>query len=203
MSELSDLAEALTKDLPIAARRVIDKALECGWELNKPGMTVALRLNHPSDELAQPVYITWVVGRTGKGGISFRFDSCGTKGLVNLKPADLLEYLEDPTVIYPTDDDLEEVNKQLEDKARKKWDENAPDAINVKNRLNGEIIGFEGDKKSSKTQKPSGQKTFHQLMTEQKLRLNAESSTTQSGRPTQTGLRIKAPTVPNDPPWKE
>lgn len=200
MSELSDLAEALTKDLPISARKVIDKALECGWELNKPGMTVALRLNHPSDELAQPVYITWVVGRTAAGKISFRFDSCGTKGMVPLKPADLLEYLEDPTVIYPTDEDLQETEKRLEDGWRKKWDDNAPDAINVKNRLNGEIIGIEGDKKS-KTPKTTGQKTFQQLQMEQKLRLNVDVSG--SGQPTQTsGLRISAPKVGSDkPPW--
>lgn len=194
MTDLADLAEALTKDLPIAARKVIDKALECGWELNKPGMTVALRLNHPTDELAQPVYITWVVSRTAKGAISFRFDSCGTKGLTTLKPADLLEYLEDPTVIYPTDEDLDEVEQKLEDKNRKKWDDQAPATINIKNQLGAQVIGIEVDKRK---------KTFSQIM---RQNTTGTQSTTPSAPPirvTAPKLRVQPPRLQNEPepPW--
>lgn len=105
MSDLSDLASDVAKDLPAQVRKVIDAAIENGWTLNKPGMTLALRLNHPTDELAQPVYITWVVSRTPTGRLSFKHDSCGTKGLHPLSGADLIEYLKDPTVVYPVEDE--------------------------------------------------------------------------------------------------
>ena len=118
MSDLADLCEELTKDLSPAIRRVIDAAVENGWELNKPGMTLCLRLNHPSDELAMPVYVSWVVGRTAKGKLSFRFDSCCTSGLDSLSGADLLEYLADPTVVYPEPEESE-------------WDESKSKAENV------------------------------------------------------------------------
>lgn len=193
MSDLADLAEQLTKDLPIAARRVIDKALECGWELNKPGMTVALRLNHPTDELAQPVYITWVVSRTAKGQVSFRFDSCGTKGLHKLKPADLLEYLEDPTTVYDTDEDLETRHDEWLARQRPKWDENAPAPINVAARLDGTIAGITSDKKASEPKR----KTFAELQAEQKAKLNAATL-----KVTAPALRVAVPKIEEDkPPW--
>jgi hypothetical protein len=108
VTDLADLAFDVAGDLPAQVRKVIDTAVTNGWELNKPGMTLALRLNHPTDELAQPVYILWAVGKTPTGRMSFKFVSCGTAGLVPLTGPDLLEYLADPTVIYKTDEDIEQ-----------------------------------------------------------------------------------------------
>lgn len=147
MSDLADLAADVTKDLPIGVRKVIDTALANGWELNKPGMTVALRLNHPTDELAQPVYITWYVGRTPKGALSLKFSSCGTQGLIPLTGADLLEYLADPTVIYPTDEEAAKAEADYDDreweKRTPKWDTNASAIQNVVGQMHGQVIAVQ------------------------------------------------------------
>jgi hypothetical protein len=162
VSDLADLAADLTKDLPLTARKVIDAALANGWELNPPGMTVALRLNHPTDSLAQPVYITWHVGRTPKGAMSFKFSSCGTQGLVRLTGADLLQYLEDPTVIYPTDEEAAEAEADYDatqwEKGTPKWDDKASPIQNVVNQMHGQVIAVEST-------------TAADLMREQKVRL--------------------------------
>lgn len=167
MSDLSDLAADVTKDLPIGVRKVIDAALANGWELNKPGMTVALRLNHPTDELAQPVFITWYVGRTPKGALSFKFSSCATQGLIPLSGADLLEYLADPTVIYPTHEEAAKAEAEYDDseweKRTPKWDANATPVQNVVNQLHGQMIGLENT-------------TAADLMREQRARLLAPPS---------------------------
>jgi hypothetical protein len=195
VSDLSDLAEQLTKDLPANVRKVVDTALANGWELNKPGMTVALRLNHPTDELAQPVYVTWYVGRTPKGALSFKFSSCGTQGLVPLSGGDLLEYLADPTVIYPTDDDLEAKGKEQEDKdwekKTPKWDDSLGAVQNVTNQLHGQMIRLENV-------------TAAELMKEQRARIAAMEDRPSSSTPGKTdgsqaqplrvsALRIQAP----------
>lgn len=134
MTELADLAFDVAGDLPATARKVIDTATANGWELNLPGMTLCLRLNHPSDELAQPVYVTWVVGRTQQGRMSFKFFSCATRGLVPLSGADLLEYLVDPTVTYLTPEDIAEIDaKVLKSKQESlpPWDDRKSPAVNV------------------------------------------------------------------------
>ena len=150
MSDLSDLAEEVAKDLPFQVRKTIDTAIEAGWQLNGPGMTLALRLNHPTDDLAQPVYITWVVGRTPKGNLSFRFDSCGTRGLVPLSGADLLEYLDDPTVIYPTDAEIEESSAdrdakaaEKEDEKRGTWDSKKDQITNLNVQLGARVVSIQ------------------------------------------------------------
>jgi hypothetical protein len=125
-------------------RKVIGTAIENGWELNKPGMTLALRLNHPTDDLAQPVYITWAVSRTASGRLSFRFVSCGTQGLVPLSGADLLEYLADPTVIYKTDEDIAEADAQ---RKQPPWDMGASPEKNLMTQLGATIITIEADRK--------------------------------------------------------
>jgi hypothetical protein len=80
---------------------VIKAAEENGWQLNGKGATFALRLDHPTDELAVPFYICWQVGETAKGALSFRYMSAATATLQPLSAGDALEYLADPTVIYP------------------------------------------------------------------------------------------------------
>ena len=88
-------------EIPASVRKVLRTAVDNGWQLNKPGMTIALRFDHPSLENAWPVYITWAIGRTAKGKVSWRFNSCGTRSLVSLSGAELLEYLEDPELVMP------------------------------------------------------------------------------------------------------
>lgn len=144
MTDLADLAFDVAGDLPLAVRKVIGTALEHGWTLNPPGMTLALRLNHPTDDLAQPVYIVWAVGRTAAGRMSFRFSSCGTRGLIPLSGADLLEYLADPTVAYTTAEEAE-----VDQAAKAKdvpWDKHATPEANLMAQLGGKIIAIEADK---------------------------------------------------------
>lgn len=101
--ELEELLDDVAAELPLPVRKVLRAAEDHGWKLNPPGLTLALRLNHPEDILAQPVYITWQVGRTPTGKLSMKHYSCGTQGLQPLSGKDLLEYLADPSVIYPLD----------------------------------------------------------------------------------------------------
>lgn len=146
MSDLSDLAADVSKDLPAQVRKVIDTAIAQGWELNKPGMTLCLRLNHLTDELAQPVYISWVVGRTPTGKQSFKFMSCGTKGLVPLSGADLLVYLEDPTVIYTTPADVAESDAKALKEAQDSlppWDTSKPVQANLEGFLGARTLRVE------------------------------------------------------------
>lgn len=197
MSDLSDLAADVAKDLPASVRRVIDTAIKNGWELNAPGVTLTLRLNHPSDELAVPVYVTWAVGRTPKGNLSFRVDSCGTRGLVPLSGKDLLEYLEDPTIAYPV---AEELEAEQEEKARKKaerdakngkgagWDSKATDGQNLRVQLGAEPVAIEDT-------------TARDLMAEQKAKVAAvktavaAKSAAPSLRASAPALRVQAPKV--------
>lgn len=104
MTELPDLEsilEDLGAELPPNVRKTLKSAVDHGWQLNKPGMTIALRLNHPVVADAYPVYISWTLGRTPKGALSWKFGSCGTRTLIPLSGADLLVYLEDPTTVLP------------------------------------------------------------------------------------------------------
>lgn len=143
MSDLADLAFDVAGDLPAQARKVIDTAVANGWELNPPGMTLCLRLNHPSDDLAQPVYVCWAVGRTPSGRLSFKFHGASTKGLVPLSGADLLEYLADPTVAYMTDEDIAEADAKRTEKDRKPWDQSESLVVNLRRQLGAEVIGIE------------------------------------------------------------
>lgn len=149
MSDLSDLAADVSKDLPASVRKVIDAAIENGWELNAPGVTLCLRLNHPTDDIAQPVYVTWTVGRTAKGNLSFRFMSCGTRGLVPLSGADLLEYLEDATVGYPLPEELE-ADYDAKERAKKdkgsEWNRRETPEYNTMKALGGEAISIDVEK---------------------------------------------------------
>lgn len=183
MSDLSDLAEAVAKDLPHGVRKIIDTALENGWQLNPPGMTLALRLNHPTDELADPVYVVWSVGRTPTGKISLKFSSAGTRGLVPLKGPDLIEYLQDPTVAYVTAEEAE-----AEYESRRKlppWDEDAPAEVNVMRQLNAEVVSVENER--------PGRRTAAQIMADAKK--GGERPSQPSG-----GLRVTAPTLRVSPP---
>lgn len=163
-SELSDLAADMTKDLPPAIRKVIDTAIANGWELNPPGMTVCLRLNHPSDPVADPVYATWSVGRTKTGKLSYRFDSCCTRGLQPLSGSDLLDYLADPTLGHPLQEELEEEYDAKEavkaEKAREKaakWDQKESPEANTIRSLGGEFVRLETERRGRKaTPSPRG-----------------------------------------------
>lgn len=169
MTDLADLAFDVAGDLPVQVRKVIDTAVVHGWELNKPGLTLALRLNHPSDDLAQPVYIVWSVGRTPSGRLSFKFSSCGTRGLVPLSGADLLEYLADPTVVYLTDQDVKEAGEGQVEKDTPPWDEHAKPEDNLKAHLGASIVGIEPDRKAPR-------KTYQEIVAEQRAKMGVEQS---------------------------
>jgi len=177
-SELSDLAADMTGDLPPQIRKTIDTAIANGWELNPPGMTVTLRLNHPSDDAADPVYITWTVGRTPRGKLSFKFDSCATRGLMPLTGADLLEYLADPTLGHPLVEELEEAYEAKEAKKAEKrelpaWDKKESPESNTIRSLGGEFLRLETERRGrNATPSPQG---------------------TTASKPQVTPLRIQAP----------
>jgi hypothetical protein len=157
LSDLSDLAEDVAKDMPHSVRKVIDTATANGWQLNRPGVTIALRLNHPTDTLADPVYVTWVVGRTKSGKLSFRFGSCSTRGLVPLKGSDLLEYLADPTVAYMTPDEAEELdrNRRLRELDKVKWDKSEDPVTNAAKMLGASVIAISRPPRSTAKPKAS------------------------------------------------
>lgn len=189
MSDLSDLAAEVSKDLPAQIRKVIDQAVEYGWELNAPGMTLALRLNHPTDDLAQPVYITWVVGRTPKGKLSFKFMSCGTAGLSSLSGADLLEYLADPTTVYMSDEDIREADEETRkreaaqaDKKAGDWDSKLGTAENLGRQLGAGVLRVE-------------RTTAAEIIKDQKARITAPSVRPTEGPLTPVKpLRVQIPT---------
>jgi hypothetical protein len=104
--DLEDIIDDLGAEMSVMVRKTIKAAIENGWLLNKPGMTVALRLDHPTMKDAYPVYIAWALAKTPTGKLSWRFSSCGTKSLVPLSGAELIEYLADPTLVMPSDDPL-------------------------------------------------------------------------------------------------
>lgn len=109
MTGLLELTEQpIWQHLPANVTKVIQTAISNDWQLNGKGFTVALRLDKPTDPLAQPFYIMWDVGSTAKGAISFRFGNAATVGLQPLSAADVLTYLKDPTVIYPEDSSAEQ-----------------------------------------------------------------------------------------------
>src|ERR1700761_5890221 len=141
MSELEDLLSDVGAELTPAVRKTIQTAIDSGWELNSPGLTLALRLNHPTDDLALPVYITWTVGRTPKGKLSLRAFSCGTQGLRKLSGADLLEYLQDPTVAYALPDEAQDDREgpELEDK----WDPSKSTMENLEATMGARVVSHQ------------------------------------------------------------
>lgn len=146
---LLDLVQDLAGELPIGPRKVLKKALECGWQVNPPGGTFVIRLNHPTDDLAEPVYMSWVVRRTPSGKVGFSFDSCGTRGLHSLRPSEIEDYLEDPSSIYPT---VEELETAADEKwAKTKWDDRKDAAENMKAMLGTEVIAVEDDRPGKET----------------------------------------------------
>jgi hypothetical protein len=178
VSDLADLAFEVAGDLPANVRKVIDTATREGWDLNPPGMTLALRLNHPTDDLAQPVYIVWAVGRTAKGRMSFRFDSAGTRGLVPLNGVELLEYLSDPTIAITMD---EEAQGDLESREKPPaWDDSKPPERNVADVLGGTIVSIGRDKP----------KTAAQILAETKRKAVASSNPLKAAPP---ALRVSPP----------
>lgn len=181
MSDLSDLAEDLAKGLPIAARKVIDKALEGGWELNPPGMTVCLRLSHPTDDLGVPVYVAWAVKRTPTGRIGFTFVGASTASLIPLRPAEVLDYLEDPSAAYSTPEELQEA--QDASWARREWSDRKTTAENLRDILGAEVIGVIDER--------PGRETAAQIIARANRKMQEEPSKPAAGQPSPArGLRV-------------
>ena len=103
-ADLEGILDDLKAELPANVRKTLKAAIDNGWELHKPGMTIAIRFDHPTLDDAPPVYLSWAIGRTPKGSMSWRFQFCGTKSLIPLSGAELLEYLADPTLVLPSDE---------------------------------------------------------------------------------------------------
>lgn len=133
---------AILEDLDIhpgpAVKKLILAAEENGWQLNPPGVTCCFRLNHPSDELAQPVYVTYALGRSPTGKLSWRFMSAATAGLVPLKGQDLLAYLADPTIAYALPDDPEPSRETPEEQVP--WNRQASPVANLSAQLGASVV---------------------------------------------------------------
>lgn len=202
MFDLARLIEDIGGSMPPAVKKVLKAAEENGWELNRPGMTLCLRFNHPTDELASPLYISWVLKRTPTGKLGLGFDSCSTASLVPLRPADVLEYLSDPTVILMDDADIEEASAKHDERVRPKWDDNAPPEINVIQRLRGgalnaEIIAVERHDKDTGEPRPK-RRTAAEIIAEANRKMkeaapSASASPASPSRPSAGGLRVTLP----------
>lgn len=82
--------------------KVIRAAEDNGWIENDFGSLV-LRYRKPNDPDALPFFVTWHIGMTAGGKVSYRF--AGAR-VINGKPLalnDVLIYLADPTVIQDED----------------------------------------------------------------------------------------------------
>ena len=170
--DLVEILQGIGADLNPQVRKTLQTAIDGGWQLNQPGMTLCLRLNHPTDEMAMPVYVTWVVGTTPKGKVSIKHFSSGTQGLNKLSGADLLEYLQDPTVAYRLPEEDEPEPDEVPP-----WDNSKTPEENTIAQLGGKIIAQE---------KP----TYADIMARQKAAL-AQPTPAQSSaaRPLRVGKR--------------
>lgn len=94
----------LWKVLSADARKVLTKAQALGWELHGKGATIVFRLDRDQDDLDLPCYVEWDLGLTPGGAASY---TAGRGGVPHrsLTGKDVLEYLEDPSVVYPLEDD--------------------------------------------------------------------------------------------------
>lgn len=85
--------------LPAGVKKIIDAAESEGWELNGKGVTLAIRLDR-GEPWDLPAYVCWQVGVTPTGKVSF---TSGKGGTMNqpLTATEMIDYLSDPTVVYP------------------------------------------------------------------------------------------------------
>ena len=195
MSDLADLIQDIGGEMPLAIKKVLKAAEENGWELNKPGVTICLRLNKPDDPdgIAAPIYVSWVLKRTPTGKLGLGFDSCSTASLVPLRPADILEYLADPTVILLDDADIQKASDAHDERIRPKWDDQAPAEINIVNRLRGgpdkgEIIAVERHDKETGEPLPK-RRTAAEIIAAQQAKIKEQGPSPKSAG----GLRVTIP----------
>lgn len=97
--------EALDNTTP-RMLKVLKAAEELGWTAGVTSVTV--RLSRPDDKpdrtgaVALPFYATWVLkGWTPTGRPSWSFMGARASNGQALSEADIMTYLEDPSVIYP------------------------------------------------------------------------------------------------------
>lgn len=102
---------ALNEPVPPAVQKILDAAVEYGWSEN-PCVSLVVRLAKPGDKavkrgesLAKPFFMTWeLAGQTEKTHKrSWRFTGARAANGQPLNADDCMIYLQDPTVIYPTD----------------------------------------------------------------------------------------------------
>lgn len=106
IEELRDTA--LWMILPGAITKVLEAAEAEGWQFHGKGASIAFRLDKEGDELALPLYLTWQIGKTPGGKVSFRAGNAGTPIMAPMSVADAIEYMADPTLIWPTEEGTED-----------------------------------------------------------------------------------------------
>lgn len=107
--------------LPAGVKKVLVEARSQGWELHGKGATIAFRLDRSEDELDLPLYVQWEIGVTPKGSISLRGGKGGVPHM-KLSTADVMEYLSDPSIVYPLEDDQAEKLAEMME-STPPWDE--------------------------------------------------------------------------------
>ena len=110
---------ALNEPVPPAVQKILDAAVEHGWSEN-PCVSLVVRLAKLGDKavkrgesLAKPFFMTWeLAGETEKTHKrSWRFTGARAANGQPLSSDDCLIYLQDPSVIYPTDPNEEQANE--------------------------------------------------------------------------------------------
>lgn len=126
--------------LPASIRKVLEAAQGEGWDLHGKGATIAFRLDRAQDDLDLPCYVQWEIGVTPKGAQSFRSGKGGVPHAA-LSASDVLEYLADPTTVYPLEDEPDEPEtpaEPLEDAPP--WDTSKTDEQNLCASLGAEVV---------------------------------------------------------------
>lgn len=102
-TDVTMAAEAIVSPPPRAVEKILDAAIQHGWTEN-PAITLVVRLSRPQDELALPFFMRWdLVGRTPTRKLSWRFQGARAANGQPLTVDDALLYMQDPSVIYPSD----------------------------------------------------------------------------------------------------
>lgn len=106
------VTEILEGPLPPKVAALLDKMDEFGWE---PGaMSFVIRAKHPDSDLARPFYAGWNIVQVEGRKASWRFTGAWASNCQALNLNDLMEYMEDPAVIWPEPPDGEGENGSAE-----------------------------------------------------------------------------------------
>jgi hypothetical protein len=93
------IEEMLEGPLPPRVAALLDKAEEFGWEAGHHSFVV--RLYHPDAPLARPFFASWDLVKVEAKKPSWRFTRAYASNTQALNLSDVMDYLEDPAVIWP------------------------------------------------------------------------------------------------------